>query len=76
MPYPASSNHLRNLLQWLREGREESGWDDQIRLLSETISNLKDLAHPTANPEPTAEAQNRSPSHGKLPPSTWRHHNR
>jgi hypothetical protein len=51
MPYPASRNDLKKFLQWLR-GWEESGWEDQIRLLSETISALQDLAHPTANPEP------------------------
>jgi len=65
MQYPVSRNELRNLLQWLREGREESSWEDQIRLLSETIANLQDLAHPTANPEPTnrrsAESDSFSP---------------
>ena len=53
MQYPARRNELRNLLQWLREGRDESIWEDQIHLLSETISALQDLAHPTATPEPT-----------------------
>ena len=41
MMYSASWTDLKNIVQWLR-GHDESQWPDQIRLLSDTISDLED----------------------------------
>jgi hypothetical protein len=40
MMYSASRADLKNIVQWLR-GHDESQWPDQIRLLSDTITDLE-----------------------------------
>jgi len=39
--YSASRTDLDSIVQWLR-GHDDSQWQDQIRLLSDTISDLED----------------------------------
>jgi hypothetical protein len=54
---------LKNILQWLR-GVNEFQWEDETRLLSETVSELQDLAlpaRPDATDRPTAESEILSP---------------
>jgi hypothetical protein len=64
MMYSANRTDLKNILQWLR-GSDESQWVDQIRLLSETISQLKDLARQTTRTltldRPITESERFSP---------------
>jgi hypothetical protein len=50
--YSASRADLENVIQWLRSN-DESQWDDQISLLSETISKLQRMARPIRRPEKT-----------------------
>jgi hypothetical protein len=46
MMYSASWTDLKNIVQWLR-GRDESKWEEQTELLSETIAIFKELSRPT-----------------------------
>ena len=43
--YSGSRTDLNSIVQWLR-GHDESQWQDQIRLLSDTISDLENDAEP------------------------------
>ena len=45
MMYSASRTDLRNIAQWLR-GHDDSQWENQIGLLSDTISDLENSAKP------------------------------
>lgn len=59
---------LTNIIEWLK-GNDESRWDDQTRLLSETISELEDFprqatkgheAAPGSRGRPSAESNSYS----------------
>jgi hypothetical protein len=43
--YPASRSDLKNIVRWLG-GRDESQWEEQTRVLSDTIAILKELSRP------------------------------
>ena len=45
MLYSASRTDLKNIVQWLR-GHDDSQWENQIGLLSDTISDLENSAKP------------------------------
>jgi hypothetical protein len=45
--YSASWTDLKNIVQWLW-GRDESQWDEQTKVLSDTIAILEDLPPPEA----------------------------
>ena len=45
MLYPATRTDLKNILQWLR-GQDESQWEEQTTVLSDTIAVFKELSRP------------------------------
>ena len=45
MPYSASRADVKNVLEWLRSN-DEVQWEDQTALLSQTISDLEEMARP------------------------------
>jgi plasmid stabilization system protein ParE len=52
MMYSAHRADLEKIFHWL-QSNDESQWDEQTRLLSETVSTLQDVAHPqTKSHEP------------------------
>jgi chemotaxis family two-component system response regulator Rcp1 len=44
--YSAARAHVQNILQWLR-GDDESQWEEQIGLLSDTVAVLREMTGPT-----------------------------
>jgi hypothetical protein len=58
MMYAASWTDLHNIVQWLR-GRDESQWEEQTKLLSDTMVILSELSRPIprldSSPNPTSE---------------------
>jgi hypothetical protein len=44
--YSAARANVQNILQWLR-GDDESQWEEQTRLLSETVAVLREMSGPT-----------------------------
>ena len=45
MIYSASCTDLKNIVQWLR-GRDESLWEEQTKVLSDTIATFEELSCP------------------------------
>jgi hypothetical protein len=62
MMYSTSWTDIKNIVQWLRSG-DESHWEEKIRSLLETVSELKELGHPPPHesPGPSAESKVFSP---------------
>ena len=52
MTYSASRTDVKNILQWLR-GRDEARWEEQTRLLFETMAVLRELSLPIARRDKT-----------------------
>lgn len=46
MTYSAARADVQNILQWLR-GDDESQWEEQIGLLSDTVAVLREMSRPT-----------------------------
>ncbi len=49
MIYSASCIDLKNIVQWLR-GRDESQWEEQTKVLSDTIATFEELSCPIPGP--------------------------
>ena len=62
--YSGSRTDLRNILQWLRGG-DESQWEEQTRLLFETMAVLREMSLPITRPYKTGS---RSTEPDLLPP--------
>jgi hypothetical protein len=45
MTYSASRTDVKNILQWLR-GHDDSRWEEQTRLLFETMAVLREMSDP------------------------------
>jgi hypothetical protein len=50
MLYLASRTDLKNIVEWLRGG-DESQWEGQTKLLSDTIAVFKELSRPIPHPD-------------------------
>jgi hypothetical protein len=50
--YSAARTNVKKIVQWLR-GDDESHWEEQITLLSETISKLVDKSRPITSGDET-----------------------
>jgi hypothetical protein len=49
--YSASWTDLKNIVQWLR-GRDEFQWEEQTKVLSDTIAIFEELCDPIDGPIP------------------------
>jgi hypothetical protein len=50
--YSASRTELENIVEWLR-GQDESQWENQVGLLSGTIYDVREMAHPITRRDET-----------------------
>ena len=54
--YSASWTDLKNIVQWLR-GRDESQWEEQTKVLSDTIAIFEELSGPIDGPIPGTDGE-------------------
>jgi hypothetical protein len=64
MMYSASREDFKSVLEWLH-GSDESQWEYQTTLLSDTISDLQRISHPVRRPDKTGS---RSMAPAQIPP--------
>jgi hypothetical protein len=64
MMYSASRTDVKKILQWLR-GQDESRWEEQTRLLFETMTVLREMSLPVT---PRDKTGSRSIEPDLLPP--------
>jgi len=64
MKYSASREDFRSVFEWLH-GSDESQWEYQTTLLSDTIADLQRMAHPVRGPGKTGS---RSMAPAVIPP--------
>ncbi len=60
MMYSTARTDVKTIVQWLR-GRDESRWEEQTKLLFETIGELREMSHPIADPDPPRRRSRAAP---------------